>query len=89
LLVNSLVTSAEGTALKLDANISQQILTKLELELEKCTQAGYKKTAVLCNTRIRLYFARLIERKFRGTRVISYAEIAPDFKIQVMGTVKL
>lgn len=89
LFLNSLIPSPEGISLKLDANVSGQILINLGLELDKCTKAGYKKTAVLCNPRIRLYFARFIERRFRGTRVISYAEIAPDFKVQVMGIVRL
>ena len=88
-LVNSLSKSDIGVALNIPAQISQQILTKLKNEMDKCIQAGYKKTAILCNPRIRLYFYRLIERDFRGTRVISYAEIVPGFKIQVMGTISI
>jgi flagellar biosynthesis component FlhA len=86
LLANSLVDIGLGPELRLEPSLQQRFLTQLEAALTWCWQEGYQKTALLCDGRLRRHVRRLIERKHPQTAVLSYAEIAPGFQIEVLRT---
>ena len=67
-------------------------MSKLMKQLEEvqsfCIGNNLKKIPIICRPDIRLYLRRLIEKKFPSMMVISYLEIPPEFKIEILFTIK-
>lgn len=89
LLGSALVQTSLGTELQLSPQVRQQFLERLEAAVHYCWQEGYHRTALLVDPRIRRHLHRLIERSFPRLPVLSYAEVAPGFQIQILQTVYL
>ncbi|HOV80419.1 MAG TPA: flagellar biosynthesis protein FlhA [Bacillota bacterium] len=70
----------------LEPQLARSILNKLKELLEKLTLQGLP-PVVLCSSRVRLPFRRLAERFLPNLAVLSLNEVAPNFEVEVVGTV--
>lgn len=86
-LSNALSDTAEGMRLQLPPQLKKVFFEKLGLLLDYAWQEGYRKTVLLCDPRIRQALHRFIEKQFPRVPVLSYAEIASGFQIDVIGTI--
>lgn len=86
-LQQGLRRSAQGTAeLQLNPGLEQQFLSALEAGLRYCQTEGYLKIALLVDPRFRRQVHRLIERRLPHLPVLSYAEVAPGFRVNSLYT---
>lgn len=83
-LSDALIETAQGIELNLPSQLTGQLFEQLSQAVEHCFFEGYKKTAILCDPRLRFHLRRLIEKKFPRVPVISYAEVAPGFKVNIL-----
>lgn len=85
-LSQAMVETGHSAELHLSPQLTAQFLQQLERAVQYCFCEGYRKTAVLCIPRLRRHIRKLIERPFPHVPVLSYAEIAPGFQIEVLTT---
>lgn len=86
-LLNALVTGPQGTELMLPPQQAALLRQRLGEALEIARAQGHRATAVLTSPQIRFHFRRLMERHYPGLPVLSYAEIAPDYQVEVVAVV--
>lgn len=87
--MKALVTGPLGTQLVMHPFITAQLRDRLQQALDDSLTQGHRATAVLTSPQIRFHFRRLMERHFPGLPVLSYAEIAPDFQVEVVAVIDL
>ncbi len=83
----SVQTGGQGGVLALEPKKARSILEGIGGHIEKFK--GGAGPVLLCPAGIRLHVKKLTERYFPGLTVISHNEVAPQVKIQSLGTVKL
>ena len=88
-LGSALVQTPLGPELQLDPQLRQQLLARLEVAHDYCWREGYTQTALLVDARIRRHLRRLIERAFPRLPVISYTEVAPGYRLNIVFTLTL
>lgn len=88
-LHKALIQTPSGPELQLEPGLRARFLLALEQGLGWCQAEGYLKTALLVDPRIRRHLRLLIERHFPHLPVLSYAEVAPGFKINNLLTLSL
>ncbi|MCF8024794.1 MAG: flagellar biosynthesis protein FlhA [Desulfobacteraceae bacterium] len=84
---NSIQSGGQGSVITLEPGKARSILEAIGKHIEKFT--GGTGPVLLCPPAIRLHVKKLTERYFPGLTVISHNEIAPQVKIQSLGTVSL
>jgi flagellar biosynthesis component FlhA len=84
---NSIIKEGEETRVELNSNLSAKLMDEIASKETWCLSHGFKNTPIICRPDIRLYFRRLIERKFPRTKVISYLEVTPDYKLDVISVI--
>ena len=89
LLQNALVKTPHGLELQVNPQLGKGLLEAIDTSLQYCLMEGYRKTAILCDPRYRFQLRRYVEKRFPGLPVISYAEVAPGYKINVLKTIAL
>ncbi len=85
-IVDAIEQTQLGSYPVLEPGLTRRILDKLKESLEKLTIAGLP-PVVLCSSRARLPFRRLLERFLPNVAVLSLNEIAPGIEIEAIGTV--
>ena len=70
----------------LEPQLARQILNNLKESVEKLTLRSLP-PVVLCSSRARLPFKRLVERFLPNLAVLSLNEIAPNIEVEAVGTV--
>ncbi len=88
LLLNSLAATEAGTVLALAPEVAQRFLSHLASAMEGLAAEGYR-PLLFCPPRLRLPLRRLTERPLPGLVLLSYAEVAPGYQLEVRTTVEL
>jgi len=76
-----------GMPLSLDPDLLGRVVESLEKEISRLWSRG-EEPVILCPPLVRLYFRRLTERILPRVKVVSYGEIAPELRVEVVGMVK-
>ncbi len=83
----NIVKTNEETRLELNGILTAKLMEQITKSEEWCLSHGFKNIPIICRPDIRLYFRRFIEKKFFWIQVISYMEITPDYKLDVVSTI--
>ncbi|MDX1917777.1 MAG: flagellar biosynthesis protein FlhA [Candidatus Caenarcaniphilales bacterium] len=86
---DSLQRIEERFTLTLDPNLARQIINKIMDAVGEINSQFNRRPVILCNPSTRLPFARLIETFDSQVRVMSYVELSPEFKVDVLNTIDL
>ena len=81
--------SHDGQNLSLDPNFTRSLIDNLNLEIEKALTSTGNQPVILCSSRIRLAFRRLIERTYPQISVMAYTEIPQNIAAKSVGMVKV
>jgi flagellar biosynthesis component FlhA len=84
---NNIVKGEEETRVELSSQVTSKLMDEIARKETWCLSHGFKNTPIICRPDIRLYFRRLIERKFPRMKVLSYLEITPDYKLDVISII--
>ncbi|MFP4650537.1 MAG: flagellar biosynthesis protein FlhA [Desulfobacterales bacterium] len=84
---SSVQSGGHGSVLAIEPKKAKSILEGIGKYLEKFR--GGASPVLLCPPQIRLHVRKLTERYFPDLTIISHNEVAPQVKIQSLGTVKL
>ncbi len=87
-LAGALQQTDQGWAIIVDPLLAQRTIMSTAECMERIAAAG-QQPAVLCPSRIRRPFRRLIERALPHLPVLAYAEVSPQTEVQAMGTVDI
>lgn len=87
MIQSSVQPGAQGGVLALEPKKARSILEGIGKHLEKFTAGAAP--VLLCPAAIRLHVKKLTERYFPGLAVLSHNEVAPQVKIQSLGTVTI
>ncbi len=89
ILANAVQQTDQGAFVSLEPGVAARLLKNLQTQIERLAATGQQPT-VLCSSKVRLVFRRLIERKFPQVAVLAYNEIVPpQTEVQALGTVTL
>jgi len=86
-LRNNLIKDETGTKININNHIKAIIMNEIDEKFSWCKLNGFSNVPIICRPDLRLYFRRLIEKNFPRIQVISYMEIPPDYKIEVLCTI--
>lgn len=87
-IAESVQQTEQGSYLALDPSTSQQVVQKLNEQINKAVQSG-QHPIVLTSPTIRMYLRQLLERTLQDIPVLSYSELEPNVEIQSLGVVNL
>jgi len=87
-LAEAVQNTKQGLMLVLDPALTDSILDKVGLEVERMQTAGYVPVCI-CSPNIRLALRRTLEPRFPSLAVISYNDILPDVELISTGMVRL
>jgi flagellar biosynthesis protein FlhA len=85
-VAGSIHKGGQGSVLALEPKKARSLLEGIGRQMEKFT--GGANPVLLCPPSIRLHVKKLTSRYFPGLAVISHNEVAPQVKIQSLGTVR-
>jgi flagellar biosynthesis protein FlhA len=89
LLLNSLTTTEGGsTILALPSDTARQLLSRLAAAMESLAAEGHR-AVLFCPPKLRLPLRRLTERSLPGLVILSYAEVAPGYQLEIRTAVEL
>ncbi len=88
LIMQSVQKTDQGTNLIIEPNIAQKIFQNIANIFNEQISKGIS-PAILCSPLIRMYFKRLIEKKFPDIDVVSFNEIIPEIKIENVGVISI
>jgi flagellar biosynthesis protein FlhA len=80
-------TSGQGSFLAIEPKTARSILEAIGKHIDRFKDN--LSPVLLCPAPIRLHVKKMTERYFPDLAVVSHNEVAPQFKIQSLGTVKL
>ncbi|MBI2265826.1 MAG: FHIPEP family type III secretion protein, partial [Armatimonadetes bacterium] len=75
-----------GHALSLEQPLREQMLHATEKELRKLQGLPQ---VLLCSPKVRLYLRHLLERDYPDLFVLSYLEVAPGAKFEILGAIRV
>lgn len=81
--------SQDGKMLSLGPALTQNLFNALNQEIENIISGHGIQPVILCNSRLRLPFKRLIERVLPQIAVLSYNEIGPTVKASALASIKV
>ena len=89
ILANSVQQTDQGAMVTLEPGVAQRLVKSVQVQVERLLTNGHQ-PVVLCSSKVRLVFRRLIERKFPAVSVMAYNEIVPpQTEVQSMGVISL
>jgi flagellar biosynthesis component FlhA len=83
----NIIKTNDETKLELNGTLTLKLMEQIAKNEEWCLSHGFKNIPIICRPDIRLYFRRFIEKKFPRIQVISYMEITPDYKLDIVATI--
>ena len=89
LLRNSIIKDPDGNKIELNPSVLLKLNDEITKKLNWCFSEGFTTVPIVCRPDIRLYFRRLIEKAFPRLQVLSYIEITPNYKLEVVTTITL
>lgn len=66
----------------------QRLLGVVGTEVERVAGSG-RDPIILCSSRIRLAFRRLLERRLPNVVVLSFAEVTPQTSVEAAGSIEV
>ncbi|MHB1421202.1 MAG: FHIPEP family type III secretion protein, partial [Bacillota bacterium] len=87
-IIDSLQVTQQGSYPALEPGLTQKIFERLSRLVEDMAREGHS-PVVLCSSRARLPFRRLVERFLPNLIVLSLSELTPDLEVEAVGTVML
>lgn len=84
ILRENLVKTEEGTKISLDPNLFSNLINEIKQKLTLAKSEGFHNIPIICRPDIRLYFRRLLEKDFPRLQVLSYMEISPEYKLEII-----
>ncbi|MEB3328556.1 MAG: flagellar biosynthesis protein FlhA [Candidatus Sericytochromatia bacterium] len=88
-LGNAVQQTDQGAFVSLEPGVAARLLKTLQAQVERMLANG-QQPVVLCSSKVRLVFRRLIERKLPQVSVLAYNEIVPpQTEVQAVGTIGL
>ncbi|MEB3222934.1 MAG: flagellar biosynthesis protein FlhA [Candidatus Sericytochromatia bacterium] len=88
-LGNAVQQTDQGAFVSLEPGVAARLLKTVQAQVERMLANG-QQPVVLCSSKVRLVFRRLIERKLPQVSVLAYNEIVPpQTEVQAVGTVGL
>jgi flagellar biosynthesis protein FlhA len=87
-LLNAVQHTEHGSFLAVEPPVAEKIINRLTALVQKFTSLDHR-PIVLCSSRIRTHFRKLVERFIPDLVVLSYEEILSHVEIQSLGTVEL
>ena len=89
ILANAVQQTDQGAFVSLEPGVAARLLKNLQTQVERLASTG-QQPVVLCSSKVRLVFRRLLERKFPAVAVLAYNEIVPpQTEVQALGTISL
>lgn len=89
ILANSVQHTDQGAIVTLEPGVAQRIIKNMQGQIERLAASGHQ-PVVLCSSKVRLVFRRLIERKFPQVAVLAFNEIVPpQTEVQALGVLSL
>jgi flagellar biosynthesis protein FlhA len=89
LLRNSIIKHPDGNKIELNPNVLLKLNDEISKKLKFCSAEGFINVPIICRPDIRLYFRRLIEKTFPRLQVLSYMEITPNYRLEVIAIINL
>jgi flagellar biosynthesis protein FlhA len=87
ILANAVQQTDQGAFVTLEPGTAQRLLKNVQAQMERVAASG-QQPVVLCSSKVRLVFRRLIERKFPQVAVLAYNEIMPpQTEVQALGVI--
>jgi len=87
ILANSVQQTDQGAFVTLEPGLAQRLIKNVQTQMERVAASG-NQPVVLCSSKVRLVFRRLIERKFPQVAVLAYNEIVPaQTEVQALGVI--
>ncbi|MBN1520918.1 MAG: flagellar biosynthesis protein FlhA [Candidatus Aureabacteria bacterium] len=87
-ILQSIQKSEHGASLVVEPGIAQAIYQRIA-EIYNAQVAKGISPVILCSPLIRMYFKRLIEKKFPDIDVVSFNEIIPEMTVENVGVIDL
>jgi flagellar biosynthesis protein FlhA len=89
ILANSVQQTDQGAFVNLDPGVAQRLIKNVQTQMERVAAAGHQ-PVVLCSSKVRLVFRRLVERKFPALGVVAFNEIVPNqTEVKALGMLSL
>jgi flagellar biosynthesis protein FlhA len=89
ILANAVQQTDQGAFVNLDPGVAQRLIKNVQTQIERVSAAGHQ-PVVLCSSKVRLVFRRLVERKFPALGVLAFNEIVPNqTEVQALGMLSL
>ncbi|MDB5101161.1 MAG: flagellar biosynthesis protein FlhA [Cyanobacteria bacterium RYN_339] len=87
ILANAVQQTDQGAFVTLEPGTAARLLKNVQAQMERVAASG-QQPVVLCSSKVRLVFRRLIERKFPQVAVLAYNEIVPpQTEVQALGVI--
>lgn len=88
-LAQSIQQTDQGAFVALEPGVATRLIGAVQSEVERLMAQGHQ-PVVLCSSKVRLVFRRLIERKLPNLAVMSYNEVVPpQTEVRSLGVVSL
>jgi len=89
LLANSIQQTEQGAFVALEPGMASRIVKSVTEQVEQLAATG-QTPVVLCSSKVRLVFRRLIERKFPNLTVMAYNEVVPtSTEVRSLGVINV
>ncbi|MNX75924.1 Flagellar biosynthesis protein FlhA [compost metagenome] len=89
LLGNSIQVTEQGAFVALEPGTASRLIRNMSEVIERLMAQGHV-PVVLCSSKVRLVFRRLIERKFPNLSVLAYNEVVPpQTEVRSLGVIAL
>jgi flagellar biosynthesis protein FlhA len=89
ILANSVQQTDQGAFVNLDPGVAQRLIKNVQTQMERVAASG-NQPVVLCSSKVRLVFRRLVERKFPALGVVAFNEIVPtQTEVKALGMLSL
>ena len=87
-IASSIQQADRGSTIAMPPWQLQRLLGVVSTEVEKVAGSG-RDPIILCSSRIRLAFRRLLERRLPNVIVLSFAEITPQTSVEAAGSIEV
>lgn len=87
-LAQALTQTENGVALVVSPDLLQRLMNRVASQMERAAAAG-QQPVLLTSTRIRRPLRRLLERSLPALAVLSFAEVAREVEVEVLGQVEV
>jgi flagellar biosynthesis protein FlhA len=89
LLGQSIQQTDQGAFVALEPGVATRLVRAVQEEVERLMSQGHQ-PVVLCSSKVRLVFRRLVERKLPNLAVMSYNEVVPpQTEVRSLGVISL